>query len=203
MLRRRRSELSPGRVSPFRGSRLCAQHGDVATGKFILIPILSADASSARAIPFGAALADTDASFQLTTRYIQWPASHEPQDDHDHRTRCDQEALTRGTSVHRSTLAGRLVADPQLRTTASGISVTTVRLATNDRDQVEFHDVVLWRQLADFAAKYMTKGRLAYVEGRVQTRTWEATDGSKRRAVEIVADRFQALSAPRPAESAA
>lgn len=59
---------------------------------------------------------------------------------------------------------------PVLRTTASGISVTTVRLATNDRDQPEFHDIVLWRQLAEFAARYMTKGRLAYVEGRVQAR---------------------------------
>ena len=110
---------------------------------------------------------------------------------------------SRGTSVNRITLAGRLVADPQLRSTASGVSVTTVRLATNDRDRVEFHDVVLWRQLAEFAAKYMTKGRRAYVEGRVQTRTWEAADGSKRRAVEVIADRFQALSPKRAEPTAA
>ena len=47
--------------------------------------------------------------------------------------------------------------------------------------------MVLWRQHAEFAAKYMAKGRLAYVEGRLQSRTWEAPDGSKRRTVEVVA----------------
>ncbi len=100
---------------------------------------------------------------------------------------------SRGTSVNRVILVGRLVADPELRTTASGISVTTVRIATNDREQPEFHDVVLWRQHAEFAAKYMTKGRLAYVEGRQQARTWQPADGSKRRTVEVVADAFKAL----------
>lgn len=101
---------------------------------------------------------------------------------------------SRATSVNRVTLIGRLVADPELRTTASGISVTTVRLATNDREQPEFHDIVLWRQLAEFASEYMTKGRLAYVEGRLQARVWEAADGTRRRTVEVVAERFQALS---------
>ena len=81
---------------------------------------------------------------------------------------------SKGTSVNRVILVGRLVATPELRTTASGIHVTTVRIATNDPEQPEFHDVVLWRQQADFATKYMTKGRLAYIEGRQQSRTWEA-----------------------------
>lgn len=110
---------------------------------------------------------------------------------------------SRGTSVNRVILIGRLVATPQLRETGNGIHVTTVRIATNDREQAEFHDVVLWRQLADFAASYMTKGRLVYVEGRLQGRTWEAADGTQRRSVEIVADRFQALSAKQAAEAAA
>lgn len=109
---------------------------------------------------------------------------------------------TRATSVNRVTLVGRLVATPQLRETGNGIHVTTVRVATNDREQAEFHDVVLWRQLADFAASYMTKGRLVYVEGRLQGRNWEAADGSQRRSVEIVADRFQALTG-KPAVDAA
>ena len=100
----------------------------------------------------------------------------------------------RSTSVNRVILVGRLVAQPELRETGNGIHVTTVRIATNDREQAEFHDVVLWRQLADFAAAYMSKGRLVYVEGRLQGRTWEASDGSQRRAVEVVADRFQALT---------
>lgn len=78
---------------------------------------------------------------------------------------------------------------------APAVHLTTVRIATNDREQPEFHDVVLWRQHADFATKYMTKGRLAYIEGRQQSRTWEAADGSKRRTVEVVADTFKALSA--------
>ena len=110
---------------------------------------------------------------------------------------------SKGTSVNRVILVGRLVATPELRTTASGIHVTTVRIATNDREEPEFHDVVLWRQQADFATKYMTKGRLAYIEGRQQSRTWEAADGSKRRTVEVVADRFQALSSKQAAEEAA
>ena len=108
----------------------------------------------------------------------------------------------RGTSVNRVILVGRLVADPELRETANGIHVTTVRIATNDREQAEFHDVVLWRQLADFASEYMTKGRLVYVEGRLQGRSWEASDGTQRRAVEVVADRFQALSSKPAAEAA-
>ena len=109
---------------------------------------------------------------------------------------------TRGASVNRVILTGRLVATPELRTTGSGLHVTTVRIVTNDREQPEFHDVVLWRQMADFATKYMAKGRLAYVEGRLQSRSWEAVDGSKRRTVEVVADRFQALTPKQAAEVA-
>jgi single-strand DNA-binding protein len=62
--------------------------------------------------------------------------------------------------------------------------------------------VVLWRQLADFATSYMVKGRLAYIEGRLQTRAWEVPDGTKRRTVEVIADRFQALSPKRQVEAA-
>ncbi len=110
---------------------------------------------------------------------------------------------SRGTSVNRVILVGRLVADPELRTTGSGLSVTTVRIATNGREQPEFHDVVLWRQQAEFAAEYVAKGRLVYVEGRLQARTWEAADGSKRRTVEVVAERFRALSSRPPTNAGA
>jgi len=113
------------------------------------------------------------------------------------------EKTTRSASVNKVTLVGRLVAAPEMRTTGSGLHVTTVRVVTNDRETPEFHDVVLWRQLADFAVGYMAKGRLVYVEGRLQSRTWEAADGTKRRTVEVVADRFQALSSRRPEETAA
>jgi single-strand DNA-binding protein len=95
------------------------------------------------------------------------------------------------------------VATPQLKTTASGVHVTTARIVINDHAEPSYLDLVLWRHLADFACQYMVKGRLAYVEGRLQSRTWEAADGSKRRTVEVVADKFQALSPKATAESAA
>ena len=101
--------------------------------------------------------------------------------------------------MNQVTLIGRLVATPELRETGSGKHVTTVRVATNGKTHAEFHDVVLWGQLADFACSYLGKGRLVYVEGRLQSRQWQATDGSTRRTVEIVANRLQALS--RSAES--
>lgn len=112
------------------------------------------------------------------------------------------DALTsRSDSVNQVTLIGRLVAAPELRETASGKHVTTARVATNGRNQTEFHDVVLWGQLADFATRYLAKGRLVYVEGRLQSRQWQAADGSTRRTVEIVASRLQALS-PKSASEA-
>ena len=67
---------------------------------------------------------------------------------------------SRGDSVNQVILIGRLVAAPELRETASGKHVTTVRIATNGRKNAEFHDVVLWAQLADFATNYLGKGRL-------------------------------------------
>jgi single-strand DNA-binding protein len=111
--------------------------------------------------------------------------------------------FSRGSSVNRVILVGRLVANPELRETSNGIHVTTVRVATNDREQAEFHDVVLWRQHADFAVTYLTKGRQVYIEGRLQGRTWEAADGTQRRTVEVVADNFRVLSSKPSAEPAA
>jgi len=112
------------------------------------------------------------------------------------------EKSSQGTSVNRVILAGRLVAAPELRTTGSGKHVTTVRVATNDRAQAEFHDVVLWGQLAEFAAQYLGKGRSVYVEGRLQSRTWQAPDGSNRRTVETVASILTALGRGATAEPA-
>jgi len=103
-------------------------------------------------------------------------------------------STSRSDSVNQVTLIGRLVAAPELRETASGKHVTTARVATNGRTQAEFHDVILWGQLADFATSYLAKGRLVYVEGRLQSRQWQAADGSTRRTVEIIANRLQALS---------
>ncbi|MGH2443748.1 MAG: single-stranded DNA-binding protein [Chloroflexota bacterium] len=68
-----------------------------------------------------------------------------------------------------------------MRYTPGGHSVATLRLATNEREEPEFHDVVVWRNLAEAAAQYLNKGRLLYVEGRLHGRTWQAQDGTSRR----------------------
>ena len=91
-------------------------------------------------------------------------------------------------------LMGRLTRDPELRTTQSGLSVTSFTLAC-DRDvkgqdgkrETDFIDVVAWRQTADFVSKYFSKGRMAIVEGRLQLRDWTDRDGGKRRSAEVVA----------------
>ena len=90
---------------------------------------------------------------------------------------------------------GRLGRDPELRQTQSGTSVTSFSLAV-DRDykpqngerETDWINVVAWRQTAEFVAKYFTKGRLAIVEGRLQSRKWMDNDGTNRTAIEVVAD---------------
>lgn len=97
--------------------------------------------------------------------------------------------------VNCSVIMGRLVADPELRTTASGVSVTSFTVAVDRRfankdeeKQADFIDIVAWRQTADFVCKYFKKGSMIAVQGAIQTRTYEDKDGNKRKAVEIVAD---------------
>ncbi len=92
-------------------------------------------------------------------------------------------------------IMGRLVADPELRTTASGVSVTSFAVAVDRRfankdeeKQADFIDVIAWRQSAEFVCKYFRKGSPIAVQGSIQTRTYEDKDGNKRKAVEIVAD---------------
>jgi single-strand DNA-binding protein len=89
-------------------------------------------------------------------------------------------------SYNRVALAGRLVADPDLRETASGKHVCRMRVATNDTREAQFHDVVAWEDLAD-ASKALRKGSVVAIEGRLQHRNWEAADGSTRYATEVVA----------------
>lgn len=91
-------------------------------------------------------------------------------------------------------LMGRLTRDPELKTTGSGVSVTSFTLAVDrayvkqgeDR-QADFIDVVAWRGTADFVCKYFRKGQLIAVQGSIQTRTYTDKDGNKRKAVEVVA----------------
>ena len=98
--------------------------------------------------------------------------------------------------LNRIVIMGRLVRDPELRTTQTGISVTSFTMAV-DRDfknkdtnekNTDFIDVVAWRQTAEFVCKYMTKGRMAVVEGRLQMRDWTDKEGNKRTSAEVVAD---------------
>lgn len=92
-------------------------------------------------------------------------------------------------------LMGRLVADPELRTTATGISVTSFRIAVDrsfvrqgEERQADFIDIVAWRQTAEFVTRYFRKGSMIAVQGSIQTRSYEDKQGNKRTAVEVVAD---------------
>ncbi len=98
--------------------------------------------------------------------------------------------------LNRIILMGRLTRDPELRHTQSGTAVASFSLAV-DRDfksrdggerTTDFIDIVAWRNTAEFASKYLTKGRMAVVEGRLQIRDWTDRDGGKRRSAEVVAD---------------
>lgn len=97
--------------------------------------------------------------------------------------------------LQRVTLLGNLCADPELKHLPTGVAVCEMRIATNERwtdkdgkkqEKAEFHRCVVWNKLAENCAKYLVKGRLVYVEGKLRTRSWEK-DGEKRYATEIVA----------------
>lgn len=92
-------------------------------------------------------------------------------------------------------LQGRLTADPELRHTASGVAITSFTLAsdtgrkTKDGAKItNFIDCVAWRNTAEFACKYLTKGRLVVVDGEIASRSYEDKDGNRRKAVEITVD---------------
>lgn len=108
--------------------------------------------------------------------------------------------------LNRVVLIGRLTRDPEMKYTPAGVAVAQMGIAvqrftkneTGDYD-VDFFDVVAWRRTAEFAANYLKKGRLVSVDGRLQTRSWVAQDGTKRKAYEIVADNLDPVG-PRPEE---
>src|SRR3990167_10293216 len=100
---------------------------------------------------------------------------------------------------------GRLTADPQVRQTPSGQSVSSFGVATNrvwtdkagaKQEQTEFHNVVVWGRQAEIVGQFLTKGSSILVEGRLQTRSWQDKQGQQRKTTEIVADRIQL--GPRP-----
>ena len=98
-------------------------------------------------------------------------------------------------------LIGNLTRDPEIRTTTTGIQVCNFSIAVNRRrradgvQETDFFNIVTWRQLAELCSKYLSKGRKVAVSGSIQTRTYEAQDGSKRNAFDIVADEVEFLSA--------
>jgi single-strand DNA-binding protein len=107
--------------------------------------------------------------------------------------------------VNKVFLIGNLGRDPEVRTTPSGQSVASFSLATSrrwrDRDgnrqeQTEWHNIVVWGKQAETASQYLTKGKMIFVEGRLQTRSWDdKTSGEKKYRTEIVCDNFQMLGA--------
>jgi single-strand DNA-binding protein len=114
--------------------------------------------------------------------------------------------------VNKVILIGNLGADPELRYTPGGQAVCDIRLATNEswmdkngqkQERTEWHRVVMWGKPAEICKQYLTKGQKLYIEGRLQTRSWDDKDGNKRYSTEIVANDFMFLgggsgAGPRP-----
>lgn len=106
-------------------------------------------------------------------------------------------------SLNRAQVIGNLTRDPELRYIPSGRPVVSFGVATNRRwkdqsgevkEDAQFHDIVAWGKLAEICNQILKKGNKVYVEGRLQTRSWEAADGSKRQRTEIIMDNFVALT---------
>lgn len=100
-------------------------------------------------------------------------------------------------------LIGHLGKAPALRWLENGQAMCKLSLATSERykdkagnphERTEWHQVVLWRELAELADQYLTKGQKVYIEGRLRTRTWQDAGGTEHRSTEIVADRMEMLS---------
>lgn len=104
-------------------------------------------------------------------------------------------------------LLGNLTRDPELRYTPGGQSVASFGVATNRRwrgangeiqESVEFHDVVAWGRWAELTSQLLYKGRPVFIEGRMQTRSWEGQDGVRRQRTEVILENFSALGQPKP-----
>jgi single-strand DNA-binding protein len=105
-------------------------------------------------------------------------------------------------SLNKVMLIGNVGKDPEVRHLESGVPVVTIPIATTERykdkngevkDQTEWHNVVLWRLLAEFAEKYVHKGKQVYIEGKLRSRSWEDQNGQKRYTTEVVADVIRLL----------
>ena len=104
--------------------------------------------------------------------------------------------------INKVILVGNLGKDPETRYLESGVAVTSFSLATTESykdksgnrvDQTEWHNIVLWRGLAEVAEKYLKKGSQVYVEGKIRTRAWDDKEGNKRYTTEIIGDNMTML----------
>ena len=109
--------------------------------------------------------------------------------------------MARG-GVNKVILIGNVGADPELRYTAGGTAVTNFNIATNEswtdssgerQERTEWHRIVVWGRLAEICNQYLRKGSKVFIEGRLQTRSWETQDGQKRYTTEVVARDMQML----------
>ncbi len=114
-------------------------------------------------------------------------------------------------SLNKVMLIGNVGTDPEMRYTANGNAVTTFRMAVNRnysgpdgerREETEWFSIVTWNKLAETCSQFLQKGRSAYVEGRLQTRSWEGQDGQRKYRTEVIANTVQFLdrgqAAPMP-----
>lgn len=108
-------------------------------------------------------------------------------------------------SVNKVILIGNLGADPEIRYTPSGVAVANFRIATSDtrtnkdgqkETKTEWHRIVAFGRLAEICGEYLAKGRPVYIEGRIQTRSWDDKDGNKKYMTEIVTTTMQMLGRP-------
>jgi single-strand DNA-binding protein len=105
--------------------------------------------------------------------------------------------------INKAILIGRLGADPEVRYTPSGVAVANFNIATSEewkdkdtgekKERTEWHRIVVWSKLGELCGEYLSKGRQVYVEGRIQTRSWDDRDGNKRYTTEIIATDVQFL----------
>lgn len=112
--------------------------------------------------------------------------------------------------VNKVIIVGNLGIDPEIRTLENGTKLARLRIATSETymskdgqrvEQTEWHNVVLWRGLADIAERYLAKGKQAYIEGKLKTRSWKDQEGNDRYVTEIVADNLQLLGRPGSGEN--
>lgn len=105
------------------------------------------------------------------------------------------------SGVNKVILVGHLGKDPEVRHLDGNVSVASFPLATSESyvkenkriEQTEWHNIVMWRGLADVAQKYLSKGKLVYIEGKLRTRSYEDKEGHKRYSTEVVAESFKLL----------